>query len=155
MNRTTDLPSVERNEGEQTGENDTYAFGLAAHPGQSQGRPAMSTGKPKEQIAACPICVLPRKPQPPGPTTLNPPPDAIAERFRTANSHTGMSRARRYLRVSAGAWRERWSADGEGVGGSWPWGWGDGRGRVEQAPDAAGEVAFEAANRFPFGFAFA
>lgn len=44
----------------------------------------MSTGsKPKEQIAACPICVLPRKPQPPGPTTLNPPPDTIAERFRT------------------------------------------------------------------------
>jgi hypothetical protein len=70
--------------GDQTGENDTYAFGLEAHPGQSQGRPAMSTGsKPKEQIAACPICVLPRKPQPPGPATLDPPPDTIAERFRT------------------------------------------------------------------------
>ena len=26
-------------------------------------------------------------------------------------------------------------------------------GRVEQAPDAAGEVAFEAADRFAFGFA--
>src|ERR1700690_4504647 len=57
--------------GDQTGENDTYAFGLAAHPGQSQGRPAMSTGlQPKEQIAACPICVLPRKPQASGTSDL-------------------------------------------------------------------------------------
>ncbi len=49
--------------------NDTYAFGLAAQPGQSQGRPAMSTGsQPKEQIAACPLCVLPRKPQRPIPS---------------------------------------------------------------------------------------
>ena len=91
--------------GDETGENDTYAFGLAAHPGQSQGRPAMSTGsKPKEQIAAYPICVLPRKPQRPGPTTLNPPPDATAERFRTANSHTGMSsmKGRLVSRVGSG-----------------------------------------------------
>ena len=28
-----------------------------------------------------PVCVLPRKPQPPGPATLNPPPDTIAERL--------------------------------------------------------------------------
>jgi hypothetical protein len=36
----------------------------------------MSTGsQPKEQIAACPLCVLPRKPQRPIPATLNTPPD--------------------------------------------------------------------------------
>ena len=36
----------------------------------------MSTGsQPKEQIAACPICVLPRKPQRPIPATLDTPPD--------------------------------------------------------------------------------
>jgi len=59
--------------GDQTGENDTYAFGLAAHPGQSQGRPAMSTGsQPKEQIAACPICVLPRKPHASGTNDAKP-----------------------------------------------------------------------------------
>jgi len=66
-----------------------------------------------------------------------------------------MSRAFRYLRVSARAWHEPRSADDDCVGGSGRRGWWDGHGRVEQAPDSAGEVSFEAADRFSLGFAFA
>ena len=66
-----------------------------------------------------------------------------------------MSRAGRYLRVSASARHAGWGADGDRVGGSWRWGWNGGRGLVEHVPDAAREMAFEAADRFPLGFAFA
>jgi hypothetical protein len=50
--------------GDQPGENDTYAFGLTAHPGQSQGRPAMSTGsQPKGANRGLPGLRSPSEPQ--------------------------------------------------------------------------------------------
>lgn len=88
--------------------NDTYAFGLAAQPGQSQGRPAMSTGsQPKEQIAACPLCVLPRKPQRPIPSDAKHTTGHDHHDPRTHHSHTGMSSDLRIFRD--GLLRAWWS----------------------------------------------
>jgi hypothetical protein len=54
------------------------------------------------------------------------------------------------LRFSASAWHQGGRPTGDAVR---DWSWGGGV-EVEQPPDAAGEVAFEAADRFAFGLAF-
>src|SRR4030095_2309479 len=43
--------------------NDTYGSALAAHPGESQGRPCTNSGsRPIERSPACPTCVCSRMP---------------------------------------------------------------------------------------------
>ena len=55
---------------------------------------------------------------------------------------------------SPGAWHECWGADGDPLWAGWERVWGGGLGVVEEVPDLAGDVAFEAADRLAFGFAF-
>jgi hypothetical protein len=89
----------------------------------------MSTGsRPKEQIAACPICVLPRKPQPPGTSDAKP----AAGHDRRALPRPGFSY--RYVKF---LWFERDFCPGE-----------------ESAVEDVCEVAFERAACFAGGLAF-
>jgi hypothetical protein len=87
----------------------------------------MSTGsQPKEQIAACPICVLPRTPHASGTNDAKP---------AAGHDRPGASAPRILIPVCQADW------------------WWDAGGVVKEVVDAADELAFEAPDRFLVGLA--
>src|SRR5829696_8599286 len=91
------------------GQDDTYGFALAAHPGKSQGRPPTNTGsKPIEQDRPARPRLLPDAPVPDGRTVLTSPDVEDIEAVRGHRRHLAVSyaiptRSSASTRKSAGA----------------------------------------------------
>ena len=66
------LPARRRRQRESGGQNDTYGFALAAHPGKSQGRPATPAGSQPIGTHGLPDRVLPEPPVPERPHDATP-----------------------------------------------------------------------------------
>src|SRR6266508_6930528 len=73
--------------------NDTYGSALAAHPGESQGRPCTNSGsRPIERSPACPnLRLLPDAPVPDGRTVLLSSPATTSSRSVGAGGIHGLS----------------------------------------------------------------